>query len=171
MNQSYPRHINFESVPNFRDLGGQRSAPRRQPITQLSRWPDSSAFAGPRLAVAVVPNPEARGLDTVAADSRPPATDLSRRYLGVAVARCSLACSRLSVRRQSLPRPRWQRANTHAGSSPWIGVAWNQPEPVLAPSETAPIHRVLGWTGCITLFTTDSPILSPMSVPTRVEKR
>lgn len=25
MNQSYPRHINFESVPNFRDLGGYRT--------------------------------------------------------------------------------------------------------------------------------------------------
>ena len=24
MNQSYPRHINFESVPNFRGLGGYR---------------------------------------------------------------------------------------------------------------------------------------------------
>ena len=32
-------------------------------------------------------------------------------------------------------------------------------------------HRELGSTGCITLFTTYSPILSPMSVPTRVEKR
>ena len=25
MNQSYPRHISFESVPNFRDLGGYRT--------------------------------------------------------------------------------------------------------------------------------------------------
>jgi protein-tyrosine phosphatase len=25
MNQSYPRHIDFESVPNFRDLGGYRT--------------------------------------------------------------------------------------------------------------------------------------------------
>jgi Tyrosine phosphatase family len=25
MNQSYPRHIHFESVPNFRDLGGYRT--------------------------------------------------------------------------------------------------------------------------------------------------
>ena len=25
MNQAYPRHINFESVPNFRDLGGYRT--------------------------------------------------------------------------------------------------------------------------------------------------
>jgi protein-tyrosine phosphatase len=25
MNQSYPRHINFESVPNFRDLGGYKT--------------------------------------------------------------------------------------------------------------------------------------------------
>src|SRR5262249_23898623 len=25
MNRSYPRHIDFESVPNFRDLGGYRT--------------------------------------------------------------------------------------------------------------------------------------------------
>jgi len=25
MNESYPRHINLESVPNFRDLGGYRT--------------------------------------------------------------------------------------------------------------------------------------------------
>ena len=25
MSQSYPRHIHFESVPNFRDLGGYRT--------------------------------------------------------------------------------------------------------------------------------------------------
>jgi Luciferase-like monooxygenase len=33
------------------------------------------------------------------------------------------------------------------------------------------VHRELGSTGCITLFTTYSPILSPISVPTRVEER
>jgi len=33
------------------------------------------------------------------------------------------------------------------------------------------VHRELRSTGCITLFTTYSPILSPVSVPTRVEKR
>src|SRR4030095_12396229 len=30
------------------------------------------------------------------------------RYIVVAVARCSCACSRLPVRRYSLPRPRWR---------------------------------------------------------------
>src|SRR5262245_22848692 len=30
------------------------------------------------------------------------------RYIVVAVVRCSSACSRLPVRRESLPRPRWQ---------------------------------------------------------------
>ncbi|SRR6266540_722369 len=33
------------------------------------------------------------------------------------------------------------------------------------------VHRELVPTGCITLFTTYSPMLSPISVPTRVEKR
>jgi len=33
------------------------------------------------------------------------------------------------------------------------------------------VHRELVSTGCITLFTTYSPMLSPISVPTRVEKR
>jgi len=33
------------------------------------------------------------------------------------------------------------------------------------------VHRELVLTGCIALFTTYSPILSPISVPTRVEKR
>src|SRR5262245_623523 len=36
------------------------------------------------------------------------------RYIAVAVVRCSCACSRLPVRRYSLPRPKWQWATRPA---------------------------------------------------------
>ena len=44
------------------------------------------------------------------------------QYIVVAVVRCSCACSRLPVRRSSLPRPRWQR---HRDGVVWSG-AWRR---------------------------------------------
>src|SRR5262249_32807678 len=47
------------------------------------------------------------------------------RYIVVAVSRCSCACSRLPVRRYSLPRPRWQwatRGRMPRGSA--SAIAW-----------------------------------------------
>jgi len=45
------------------------------------------------------------------------------RYIVVAVVRCSRACSRLPVRRYSLPRPRWQWAMTIESLSFYAALA------------------------------------------------
>jgi hypothetical protein len=50
MNQSYPRHINFESVPNFRDLGGYRTRDGRTVAwRRLFRSGDAAPAASPDL--------------------------------------------------------------------------------------------------------------------------
>lgn len=48
MSQSYPRHIRFESVPNFRDLGGYRyqGALYHFPLVGLLRLPTSAVALG-----------------------------------------------------------------------------------------------------------------------------
>ena len=70
--------------------------------------------------------------------------------------------------------PRTERRNP-ALVAPRRGFAVGSLEPIAAAyvstSPAALVHCEFVATGCITLFTTYSPILSPISVPARVEKR
>ena len=77
------------------------------------------------------------------------------RYIVVAVARCSWACSRLSVRRYSLPRPRWQWATRGAcrarRPAPWRDRSGDmqrrrldqRPRPPLLVSRALLPHRLV----------------------------
>ena len=68
----------------------------------------SSCCYAPRLDVGTG-TPHATSLISASTCSSQNRMSISR-YSAVAVARCSCACSRVPVRRESLPRPRWQWA-------------------------------------------------------------